>query len=66
MRKPFVITGPGSSLEETARIYGVSRKRLKELVALNDKLSLEFPFEPAAPAKKKISGRSVWSKKKKT
>jgi hypothetical protein len=55
MRKPIVITGPGLSLEETARVYGVSRKRLKELVALADKLLTDHRAREKASVKRAAS-----------
>jgi hypothetical protein len=63
MRKPILITTPGRSVEETAQIMGVSRKRLKELVELARELTEEIPFKRTAP-RKKNSGKGIANEKR--
>ena len=72
MRKPFLITTPFPTLDETARILGISRTRREWLEALADEIQkngrADSPQPSAAtPAKNRrsVSKRSRASARKK-
>ena len=57
MRKPFLITTPFPTLDETARILGISRSRRKYLEALVDEI------QGHAPARFSLSAPKVTARK---
>ncbi len=57
MRRPVKITTPIPTVEQVARIMGVSRRRMKELVKLADEL-----VERAEQRKQHASRRAARSK----
>jgi hypothetical protein len=62
MRKPVVITTPIPSVEETARMYGVSPARTKELIELADRVASRHLRPPQRQITRKGATRHVRSR----